>query len=73
MQRSEIEIGMKVRRKENRMNLDGTLTEGLKEPIYTVTGVNDYGDIEFTVKGGKRWACHPSYLVPHDDQAKALA
>lgn len=65
MERSEVQVGMKVRRLNTVSGIDGSETVVLKEPIYTVTGINEYGDIEYTVKGGKRWACHPSYLVPH--------
>jgi hypothetical protein len=60
---SDITIGMKVRRTISVLGIDGSVTETVKEPIYTVTDINEYGDVEFTVKGGKHWACHPSYLV----------
>ena len=65
MERNEVQIGMKVRRTYTLHNFDGSETITVKPAIYTVTGINEYGDIEFTVKGGKQWACHPSYLVPH--------
>lgn len=63
VQRSEIKVGMKVRYQSERLLFDGTMERYLKTPIYTVTDINEYGDVEYTVKGGKRWACHPKHLV----------
>ena len=60
---SDITVGMKVRKTYTLFDHDGNETTTLKAPIYTVTGINEYGDVEYTVKGGKHWACHPSHLV----------
>lgn len=60
---SEVKVGMKVRYQSTRLLFDGTMEPYLKTPIYTVTGINEYGDVEYTVKGGKHWACHPKHLV----------
>lgn len=62
----DVRIGMRVRYVHTTYCTDGTMTETVKTPVYTVTGINDYGDVEYTVKGGKSWACHPSHLRPAD-------
>lgn len=62
MKIEDIAVGMKVKK----ITGGGPTGEYIKEPTYTVTDINEYGDVEYTVKGGKRWACHPSYLVPGD-------
>lgn len=64
MKLTEVKIGMKVRREYTVLNWDGTETITVKPPVYTVANIDEYGCVEFSVKGGKRWACHPSYLVP---------
>ena len=53
---------MKVRKR----TCGGSTGSYVKEPLYTVIGFDDYGSVEYTVKGGKRWSCHPDWLVPCD-------
>lgn len=63
MELHEVTVGMKVKKRA----IGGSTGEYVKEPIYTVLAINEYGDVEYSAKnGGKRWACHPSWLVGSD-------
>lgn len=69
MTREELTLGMKVRK----LSTGGPTGMYVKEPVYTVTLINEYGDAEYTVKGGKLWTCHPSWLVSASTQPGPIA
>ena len=60
MTRDEIKIGMQVKK----LTSGGPTGSYIKEPTYIITEIYSTETVEYTVKGGKRWTCHCSWLVP---------
>jgi hypothetical protein len=56
MQPSEVKPGIEVQKCDS---------EGRVKPtIYTVLEIDEYGIVTYTVKGGKTWEAHASWLIP---------